>query len=350
VLYDTLLEDYEPGLTTADVTALLGALREELTALTRRLADAPVRADESVLRRDYPVERQRSFGESAAAALGLDFRRARLDTSVHPFCTTLGPHDCRITTRFDARHFSRGFFTILHEVGHALYEQGLDPADHGLPAGEAASAGLHESQARLWENLVGRSRAFWEHFFPAARAHFPEALADVPLERFALAVNRVAPSPNRTLADEVTYNLHIQVRFELERALLVGDLPVGDLPGAWAETYRRYLGVTPPDDREGCLQDGHWASGMFGYFPSYTLGNVFSAQLFEAACRDLGGLEGAFARGDFAPLLDWLRRHVHRHGGRYPVARLLERATGSAPDPQPFVRYLLAKYEELYKI
>jgi carboxypeptidase Taq len=298
----------------------------------------------SVLRRDYPIDRQRIFAEAVANTIGFDFERGRVDTSVHPFCTSLGPGDCRITARFSGRDFAAGFFAVLHETGHALYEQGLDPAHYGTPMGEAASLGLHESQSRLWENFVGRGLPFWKHFFPRARAVFREALHDVPLDAFVADVKRVEPSPIRVEADEVTYNLHVLIRFELEQALLSSDLPVADLPEAWTAAYRDTLGFTPANEREGCLQDGHWAEGLIGYFPTYTLGNVYAAQLFAAARAALGDLDDQFARGDFAGLLGWLREHVHHHGKRFTAARLVERATGSPPSTGPLVQSLRERY------
>jgi carboxypeptidase Taq len=347
-LYDALLEEYEPGTHTVQVAELLDALRRELVPLVRAIAGSRRRPDTALLCREYPVERQKSFGAAAAAALGFDFRRGRLDDAAHPFCAGLGPADCRLTARYREQDFCEGFFTILHETGHGLYEQGLDAAHWGTPMGEASSLGLHESQSRLYENLVGRSRAFWQYFFPLARRTFPEALGDAAPDDFHFALGAVRPSLIRVRADEVTYNLHVLVRFELERALLSGDLPAADLPAAWAEAYRRHLGMVPANDAEGCLQDGHWASGLVGYFPTYTLGNVFAAQLFARADADLGGLEGPFARGDFGGLLGWLRERVHGEGQRYPAARLIERATGSPPDPRPLVRSLRARYGELY--
>ncbi len=347
-LYDALLEEYEPGMTTAEVADLLSALRRDLVPLVRAIAGARTRPDVGLLGRGFPVEQQKSFGTAVAAALGFDFLRGRLDVATHPFCTSLGPADCRLTARYDEHDFSEGFFTILHETGHGLYEQGLDAAHWGTPMGAAASLGLHESQSRLYENLVGRSRAFWQHFFPLARRAFPEALADVVLDDFHRAVGAVRPTLIRARADEVTYNLHILVRFELERALLAGDLPAADLPAAWAEAYGRHLGLTPGDDAEGCLQDGHWASGLIGYFPTYTLGNVFAAQLFARADADLGGLDRPFTRGDFAGLLGWLRARVHCQGQRFPAPRLIAQATGAAPNPDPLVRTLRSRYGELY--
>ena len=348
--YDALLEEYEPGVTGRQVAALFAALRDELIDLAAAIGAARRRPDASLLQRHFPLDRQRLFGEAVAAAVGFDFRRGRLDTSPHPFFTRVGPDDFRITTRFNPQRFADGFFGILHEVGHALYEQGLDPGQYGLPMGEAVSIGVHESQARLWENTVGRRPAFWRHFFPRARQVFPEALHDVCAEGFQAAVNHVAPSPVRASADEVTYNLHVLVRFELEQALVAGDLRAADVPAAWNEKYRRYLGVTPATDAEGCLQDGHWGGGLLGYFPTYTLGNVFAAQLFARAAADLGGLDEAFARGRFDGLLGWLRDRVYRHGQRFQAPRLIEQATGSPPDHRPLLAALRRKYGELYDL
>jgi carboxypeptidase Taq len=348
--YDALLDEYEPGATSRDLAALFAALRGELVPLVAAIAGSKHRPDTSILHRDYPVDRQRVFAEAAAAAIGFDFKCGRLDTTEHPFCTGIGPGDTRITTRFDPKNFSDAFFGVLHETGHGLYDQGLDPAYHGTPMGEAVSLGVHESQSRLWENVVGRSRSFWAYWFPLARQVFREALADVTPEAFVFAINEVKPSLIRVQADEVTYNLHVLVRFELERALIGGDLPVRDLPGAWDEKYGRYLGVTPANDAEGCLQDIHWSAGLVGYFPTYTLGNVYAAQLYAQAARDLGDLAAAFARGDYAGLLGWLREHVHQHGQRDRSAALIRRVTGSPPDPKPLVQSLRAKYGELYAL
>jgi len=346
--YDALLDEYEPGAKSRELAVLFAALRQELVPLVNAVADSPRKADSSILHREYPLERQRTFGEATAAALGFDFQRGRLDSAAHPFSIGIGPGDCRITTRYNPHDFTDAFFTILHETGHALYEQGLDPAHHGTPMGEAPSLGLHESQARLWENTVGRSYAFWRHFFPLAQRAFPDSLANVALDAFHFAVNHVQPSLVRVQADEVTYNLHILIRFELEQALLAGDLEPAGVPAAWSEAYNRYLGVAPSNDAEGCLQDGHWACGLFGYFPTYTLGNVFAAQLYAAACSELGDLSDSFSRGEFGLLLRWLRQKVHGQGGRYPAVRLIERLTGSAPDHRPLVSGLRNKYSELY--
>jgi carboxypeptidase Taq len=348
--YDALLEEYEPGARARDVAELLDALRRGLVPLANAVTHAGRRPNPAVLRRAFPVERQRLFAELVAAGVGFDFERGRLDEAEHPFFCTAGPGDCRITTRYRLHQLSDGLFGTLHEVGHGLYEQGLDPAHHGTPLGEAASLGVHESQARLWENTVGRGRPFWQHFFPLARRVFHGQLQDVTAQEFHFAVNAVEPTLTRVGADEVTYNLHVLVRFELEKALLTGDLPAADLPGAWNEAYRHHLGVVPADDAEGCLQDSHWAAGLVGYFPTYVLGNVFAAQLWARARVELGGVDDAFARGDFGGLLGWLREKVHRHGSRHLAPRLIEEATGAPPDPQPLLRYLQDKYGGLYEV
>jgi carboxypeptidase Taq len=344
VPYDALLEAYEPGMTTRRVAALFADLAVHLSPIAAALRDRPAPVPEHVLRREFPVDRQRLFAEAVAASLGFDLERGRLDIGAHPFCTAIGPGDIRIALRFHARNVAEGLFVVLHEVGHALFDQGLDRAHYGTPMGEAPSLGLHESQARLWENLVGRSDGFWRHFYPRLRNVFHEALHDIPLDTFRQIINRVTPSVVRARADEITYDLHILIRFELELALLAGDLRSSDLPGAWADAYNRYLGVAPKNEREGCLQDGHWAEGLIGYFPTYTLGNVYAAQLFAAAERAVGPLEETFARGEFGCLLRWLEENVHRHGRRYPVPELIERATGHAPNTEALVESLKRRY------
>jgi len=367
-IYDALLDDYEPGATTAELADVFQALRTELVPLVAAIAEASRRrcsespevrsitgesaasARSAILMRSYPLERQRIFSEAVAAAIGFDFQRGRLDVTAHPFCSGIGPGDCRITTRFDEHNFSDAFFGVLHEVGHGLYEQGLEQDHYGTPMGEAVSLGVHESQSRLWENAVGRGRAFWAYWFPMARRIFHEALAGVTLDAFHAAVNHVEPSLIRVQADEATYNLHIIVRFELEQALLSGDLAVADLPAAWNQKYQETLGVTPRNDAEGCLQDIHWSAGLVGYFPTYTLGNLYAAQLFDEAQTGLSGMDLAFARGDFSGLLSWLRTKVHREGQRYRPAKLIERITGFRPSHRPLIDSLRRKYGELYGI
>ena len=346
--YDALLDDYEPEELTANVGRVLAGLREDLVPLVAEIQHSRRRPNTALLHRSFPVEVQERFGREAAAAIGFDFARGRLDVTAHPFCTTLGPHDCRITTRYDPHFFNSAFFGILHEAGHGIYEQGLPAEHYGLPLGEAISLGIHESQSRLWENLVGRSRAFWTFFYPLAQQRFPASLVNTACDEFYSAINDVRPSLIRVEADEVTYNLHILIRFELERALLDGDLQPAELPGAWNEKYRQYLGIAPPDDRTGVLQDVHWSAGLVGYFPTYALGNLYAAQFFAQAKADLGDLESMLSRGDFRPLLDWLREKIHRHGQRWSAAELVQRVTGRPLTAKPLVEHLRAKMAPLY--
>jgi len=348
--YDALLDEYEPGATAAEITRLFAALRQELAPLVAAIAASGRKAPSEILKREYPVDRQAIFGQAAAAAAGFDFDAGRLDVTTHPFCTGLGPGDCRICTRYHARHFNDGFFGILHEAGHGIYEQNLPREHHGTPLGEAASLGIHESQSRLWENQVGRSRPFWEHFFPRARQVFVSTLRDVRLDDFLFAINEVQPSYIRVEADEATYNLHIILRFELEQALISGDLQPADVPGAWNEKFEQMLGLKVPDAAHGCLQDIHWSSGGIGYFPTYTLGNLYAAQLMEQAHHDLGDLDADFRRGDFGGLKGWLNDKIHRHGRRFRAGVLCQRVTGRPLDHQPLLRYLRGKYGPLYGI
>ncbi|MDX2036418.1 MAG: carboxypeptidase M32 [Isosphaeraceae bacterium] len=341
--YDALLDEYEPGARGAELDRMFADLRAGLVPLVERVLGSTRRPDVAILRREFPVDRQRVFGEQIAAAVGFDFHRGRLDVTAHPFCTSLGPCDTRITTRFRPTSFPDAFFGILHEVGHGLYDQGLDRDQYGTPMGEAVSLGIHESQSRLWENAVGRSLAFWRYAFPLARATFPTTLGDVELEAFHFAINAVEPSLIRVEADEVTYNLHIMIRFELERALIRGDLAPAEVPGAWNEAYAKTLGVAPKNDAEGCLQDIHWSAGLIGYFPTYTLGNLFAAQLYEKADQDLGGLDRLFERGDFAPLLHWLERKIHRQGKRRYSTDLITQAVGREPSPAALMASLERK-------
>ena len=321
-----------------------------LAPLVAAIAESGRQSKIDILTRHYPIDAQRRFGEAAAARIGFDFRRGRLDVTAHPFCTQLGPHDCRLTTRYDEHHFPGAFFGILHEAGHGLYEQGLRPDAFGLPPGEAISLGIHESQSRMWENLVGRSRAFWDYFFPQAQQAFPEALADVALDDFYFAINDVRPSLIRVEADEATYNLHILIRFELEQALLNDDL-----------SRRRSAGARGTKNIANCSASRRRRSrrsaarhplerGLIGYFPTYSLGNLYASQFFEQADRDLGGLAAQFARGEFAPLLDWLRSKIHRAGRCYTAAELVATGHRQAAFARTAAGPLARKFGPLYEI
>jgi len=348
--YDVLVDEFEPGETTAHLDEIFGALRAPLVELVGKVMSSGRKVPSEILARDFDVDAQEALGREAAKALGYDFERGRLDVSVHPFSISLGPGDSRITTRYHANRFSDAFFGVLHETGHALYEQGLPGERYGTPLGEAASLGVHESQSRFWENLVGRSRSFWRFFYPKAQRAFPAALSGVSEDDFVAAVNGIRPSEIRVEADEATYNLHILLRFELEQALMTGALKADDVPAAWSDRLHGLLGVRPSTEGRGCLQDVHWSGGSLGYFPTYTLGNLFSAQLFEAAGRDLGDLDASFARGEFAPLREWLREKVHRHGQRYLPQELITLATGAPPSVEPLLAHLRRKAHEYYGV
>jgi carboxypeptidase Taq len=343
-----LLDEYEPGAKIADLTPMFADLRARLVPLLDRILGASRWPDPLILRRKYDVESQKRFARSAAEAFGFDFTRGRIDETTHPFCMGLSPNDVRLTTRFSPEFFNDGFFSVLHETGHGLYEQGLDSSRFGRPTGEAASLGIHETQSRMWENLVGRSESFWRRWFPKAKEAFGTSLNDVEPCEFHFAINAVAPSFIRVDADEVTYNLHVMVRFEVEQSLMDGGLKPLDVPEAWNAKMRDYLRIAPPDDRRGCLQDVHWSAGLIGYFPTYTLGNLGAAQLFAAARNELGDLDRAFANGEYRPLLDWLRDRVHRHGMRFKPAELIERAASRPLAADEFMTSLEAKYVTLY--
>ena len=348
VPYDALLDEFEPGAKTAEVRRVLAELREQLVPLVAAIVESGRRPKMDVLRRHYPTAAQEQFGRHAAEAIGFDFTAGRIDVTHHPFCSTSGPRDVRLTTHYHEDFFPSALFSILHEAGHGIYEQGLRADQFGLPTGAAVSLGVHESQSRMWENLVGRSRPFWEHFYPAAQRSFNEAFSSVPLDDFYFAINDVRPSLIRIEADEATYNLHIMVRFELEQALLLDELRVADLPAAWHDKYQHYLGIQSPTDADGVMQDVHWSAGLIGYFPTYTLGNLYAAQLFEKAERDLGDFAAMFRRGEFLALRDWLRVHVHEPGRRYAPADLVRRVTGEGISHGPLMRHLRGKFGPLY--
>ncbi len=350
VPYDALLDEFEPGSTAAEITSLFTPLRDALVPLIAKIRESGKVAPVEILERSFPIDAQRSFSKYASQKIGFSYEEGRLDEAAHPFCSGFGPGDCRLTTRYNFHHFPGAFFGTLHESGHGIYEQGLPKGAFGTPLGSAASLGIHESQSRLWENFVGRGRAFWNHFYPTAQAMFAESLGTTRFDDFYWAINDVRPSFIRVEADEATYNLHIMLRFELEQPLVAGTLQPADVPGVWNETFTRYFGITPPNDAQGCLQDIHWSFGGIGYFPTYTLGNMFAAQFYEAAARDLGDLPGLIAKGEFAPLKNWLNEKIHTHGKRYRAQRLAEMVTGHKLSHEPLVKHLQGKYSELYGI
>lgn len=342
--YDALLDDYEPGGRAAPIRQQFETLRGAIVPLVQACVEAAGRPSDALLRGRYPLAAQDRFVRQVAAAMGFDFERGRLDTTVHPFCSTLGPHDCRLTTRWDESFLPTAFYSVLHEAGHGLYEQGLPSDWFGLPPGEAASLGIHESQSRLWENLVGRSAGFWDWCFPLARAAFPSPLAEATPAGVAAAVRTVQPSFIRVEADEVTYNLHVMLRFDLERAVIAGDLAVADLPAAWDDRFEADFGLRPQTAADGVLQDIHWPAGLIGYFPTYALGNIYSAQLMAAADRSLGGVDRLIVAGEFRPLLDWLRQQVHAVGRTLTAVELVEQVSGGPVSERFLVESLHKRY------
>jgi carboxypeptidase Taq len=340
--YDALLEGYERGTSTAAVAGLFDSMRPVVRNLAARAVERSSARKPALPPGPYPVAAQQQLNAKIAEAIGFDFAAGRIDTTTHPFCTTLGPRDVRLTTRYDESDFTSSLFGVLHEAGHGLYEQGLPAEDFGLPSGRSVSLGIHESQSRLWENHVGRSRSFWEIWYPTACNFFPQ-LKSFPLEDFLIYLWRAEFSPIRVEADEATYDLHILLRFDLERRMVNGNLAVRDVPAAWNDAFRDLFGFTPKDDRHGCLQDIHWSMGGLGYFATYTLGNINSAQLFAAARQD-ATLAGAMDAGDYLPLLGWLRKSVHANGATLNPAVLIQKATGSDPATGDYLAHLESRY------
>jgi carboxypeptidase Taq len=349
--YDAILDRYDPGASAMRLGIMFDELKAGIVPLVREVS---ARLDEdraAPLRGSFDERSQEEFGREIISRFGYDWSRGRQDRAIHPFCINFGdPDDVRITTRFDPKRLSVGLFATCHEAGHALYEQGIYPAYSRTPLSGGVSMGVHESQSRLWENLVARSRPFWAYFGPELRTAFPGAFDGVDLETIYRAVNAVRPSEVRTEADELTYDLHVLLRFELELALFQDDLAVADLPEAWNAKMEEYLGIIPENDARGVLQDTHWAIGYFGYFPSYTAGNVLSVQLFEAAVDERPEILSEMETGEFGALLGWLRHNVHRHGKKYEPDDLIECATGRPPETGPYIRYLSTKFGELYDL
>jgi carboxypeptidase Taq len=348
-LYDALLDTYEPGMKSERVATIFAGVRDRTVRLLERIKGAVHPPTADILHRRYPDAAQWDATMAALRTIGFDFDRGRQDRSAHPFTGGSDPTDVRLTTRVDENYLPTSFFSALHEGGHGLYEQGLSKEKVGDILASATSLGIHESQSRLWENLVGRSRGFWQFFYPKLRDFFPEVLRDVEERHFWRAANVVEPSLIRVEADEVTYNLHIILRFEMERDMMEGRLEVDRLPAVWNEKMEAYLGVVPPTDADGCMQDVHWSHGLIGYFPTYSLGNIYSVPFYRAAEKVLGGdLQASFARGEFVPLRDWLRREIHAYGRSETAEEIAQRVTGSPLDPGPYMDYLEAKVASVY--
>lgn len=345
---DPLIDESDPDMTVATIRPLFKELREFLTPLVAAIGERP-QVDNSCLFQHYPESLQWSFGEALIREFGYDFERGRQDKTHHPFMTRFSWGDCRITTRVYEDYLGGGLFATLHEAGHALYEMGIAREYDGTPLGEGTSSGVHESQSRMWENVVGRSRGYWEHYYPRLQATFPTQLGAVSLDEFYRAINKVQPSLIRVEADEVTYNLHVIIRFELECELLEGSLSVADLPETWRARYEEYLGVTPPDDRDGVLQDVHWYAGPIGgQFQGYTLGNILTGLFYQAALQANPSIPQEIAQGQFTTLHDWLRENIYRHGRKYTTAQLIERLTGGPIRLDPYKAYLSEKYGDIY--
>jgi carboxypeptidase Taq len=346
---DPLIDDADEGMTTASIRTLFAGLKDKLLPIVAAICNQT--AVDRCLHGYFGERAQLDFGLSVINRIGYDFDRGRLDKTPHPFCTRLSAGDVRITTRVDESDVREALFSTLHEAGHALYEQGVDPDLEGTPLGRGASLGVHESQSRLWENVVGRGRSFWQHFYPLLQSTFPDQLSKVPLETFYRAINRVERSLIRTDADEVTYNLHIMLRFELELELLDGRLRAKDLPEAWRAAMQAHVGIVSTDDRDGCLQDVHWYTGRLGgSFQSYTIGNILSAQFYATAVNAHPNIPNEIAIGEFGTLHDWLREHLYQHGRKFKPSELVERATGEQISVDPYLAYLRAKYGELYQL
>ena len=348
-LYDALLDDYEPELTTAEVKSIFDVLRAEQAPLVKAIAAKPKPRSDFMFRH-YPAAKQGEFAMKVVQAFGYDLRRGRLDVAPHPFETSFNRDDVRITTRYKEDFPQQAIFAIFHEAGHGMYEQNIGANLARTPLGHGNACIFHESQSRTWENIVGRSRGVWEHFFPVLRETFPEALSDVTVDEFHAAINRVEPDLIRVEADECTYNMHIMVRFEIEVALMTGEMNVDELPEAWKAKMQDYLGVTPPDDKDGVLQDTHWTGGSFGYFPTYALGNVMGAQIFATAKAQNPSIEGDLAAGRFDSLFNWLVENVYRHGSKFLPKKLALKVNGKPLDAAPYIAYLKGKYGALYGV
>lgn len=346
--YSALLEHMLPGFTAEDLDVFFDELKARLVPLVRDIAAHQDAIDPAPVEEHVPDAAQWAAVEAATNAIGFDYRRGRLDRTIHPFCTTIGPGDVRLTTRVEETLWPMAFFGTLHEMGHGLYQQGLPRSLAGTPAGDSAGLGIHESQSRFFENIIGRSQGFWRYFTPRLREIFPAVFGRYGAQDIFRAVNRSRPSFIRIQSDEVTYTLHIVLRFELERALLDGTLAAADLPGAWRQKMHQLLGITPPDDLVGVLQDVHWSQGSFAYFPSYAVGNVIAAQIALAMERDLGELGERAAGGDFESIRAWLSDHVWELGGRHETRETVRRATGEELSTAPYLRCLEEKFTALY--
>ncbi|MBK9746915.1 MAG: carboxypeptidase M32 [Chloroflexi bacterium] len=346
--YDALLGQYERGMKSSEVKRLFDEHKPPLVKLIAQINERADRVSDDVLHRDFPLDRQRQFCTDIASAIGYDFNRGRIDVATHPFAITFNQGDVRITTRYYQNFISPAIFGTMHESGHAMYEQGVSPTLEGTPLSRGASLGVHESQSRMWENFVGRSKGFWTWAYPQLQATFPESLGDVSVDAFYRAINKVGQSFIRVEADEATYNLHIMLRFELEMEMVAGNIPVEKLPDEWNQRFEAYFGIVPPTDTLGVLQDVHWSSGLIGYFATYALGNMLAAQYWQQALRTHPEIPAEIERGKFDTLLKWLNVNIHQHGRKFTPAELTKRITGESIKSSEYMKYLEAKYGEIY--
>lgn len=348
--YDALVNQYERGMTTAQLTKFFASLEKPLHSLLLRVQNSQKSINSDVLHKNFPLKKQEQFALWIIDKLGFDLGRGRQDISAHPFQITLGSSDIRLTTRYDENFLNPALFGLIHEAGHGMYEQNVSTDLIGTVLAGGTSLGIHESQSRLWENVIARSEKFWHWAYPQLKETFPQELADTSEREFYEAINAVAPSFIRVEADEVTYNLHILLRFELEKRLIEGSLSVADLPEAWNHRFTELFGVTPPTLAEGVLQDVHWSGGSFGYFATYSLGTVLSAQFFAQACEEVPQISESIAQGNFAPLKHWLTENIHQHGRKFTGKELIKRVTGNDLQTKPYIEYLEKKFGEIYSL
>lgn len=347
--YDALLDDYEKGATVAMLDTVFENVKPSLLSILERIRNAK-QVDDSFFNLHFPKQEQWEFSMDVLKKIGYDLEAGRQDISEHPFTTSFSPTDVRVTTRVNENDFASLLWSSIHEGGHALYEQGLPEEQYGLPLCAATSLSIHESQSRLWENSVGRGKGFWINFYPKLQTYFPHQLAGIPLDSFYKGMNKVQPSLIRTEADELTYHFHVMIRYEIEKALIAGDLDTRELKTVWNESYKKYLGLTVPDDKQGVLQDVHWSHGMLGYFPTYSLGSFYAAQFFDQAGKDIPGLSRQIPEGDYEKLLTWLRDKIHRHGRKYRSETLCQNITGKGLDITSFIQYAEDKFTRVYDI
>ncbi len=347
--YTALMDEFEPDMTTKEVEVLFEQVKNELTPFIKQVFEAP-QVNDAWISKHYNHQKQWDWGIDLLKFCGYDLNTGRQDVSTHPFTTDFGSQDVRVTTRINETDLMEMSWSTLHECGHALYEQGLPIEEYGLPSGTSVSLGIHESQSRLYENNLGRSYNFWQFCYPKLQALFPENLGNISLQDFYKSINKVAPSLIRTSADELTYHSHIMIRFEIEKALIEGSIAVKDIPSVWNEKYKTYLNVDVPSDALGCLQDVHWSHGSFGYFPTYSLGSFYAAQLYAKLSTDIPNYENEVIKGNYQPLLNWLRSNIHKYGSTYKASELCERATGEKLNFKYFMDYAKNKFGNVYEL